>query len=139
MLNVTIVWPNLCLYKGKRLWLSIEDNCWVMVIKDVRLHVVALLIPPSSGWSTVEPRLSKSPLSEPSVIRTLFQILKSQKTVRFSAKPSNKWNACVIFRLVRPNSYIIVQWVEKHVSMCDIVGRPRNKLTVMCKNIIVYS
>ena len=23
------------------------------------------------------------------------------KTVQFSAKPSNKWNACVIFRLVR--------------------------------------
>ena len=31
--------------------------------------------------STVEPRLSKSPLSEPSVIRTLFQILKSLKTI----------------------------------------------------------
>ena len=31
--------------------------------------------------STVGPQLSKSPLSEPSVIRTLFQILKSQKTV----------------------------------------------------------
>ena len=30
---------------------------------------------------TVGPRLSKSPLSEPSVIRTLFRILKSQKTV----------------------------------------------------------
>ena len=28
--------------------------------------------------STVEPRLSESLLSEPSVIRTLFQILKSQ-------------------------------------------------------------
>ena len=30
---------------------------------------------------TVEPRLSESPLSEPLVIRMLFQILKSQKTV----------------------------------------------------------
>ena len=29
---------------------------------------------------TVGPRLSESPLSEPSVIRTLFRILKSQKT-----------------------------------------------------------
>ena len=29
----------------------------------------------------VGPRLSKSPLSEPSVIRTLIRILKSQKTV----------------------------------------------------------
>ena len=34
---------------------------------------------------TVEP-----PFSEPSVIQTLFQILKSQKMVKFSAKPSNK-------------------------------------------------
>ena len=30
---------------------------------------------------TVGPQLSESPLSEPSVIRTLFRILKSQKTV----------------------------------------------------------
>ena len=51
--------------------------------------------------STVGPQLSESPLSEPSVIRTLFLILKYQKTIRFSAKASNKWNACVIFRLVR--------------------------------------
>ena len=40
--------------------------------------------------NTVEPRLSESLLSEPSVIWTLFWILKSQKTVWFYAKPSNK-------------------------------------------------
>ena len=72
-------------------------------------HTVATQLIIRVKVATVEPRLSKSPLSEPSVIRTLFRILKSQKTVRFSAKPSNKWNAYVIFRLVRPNSYIIVQ------------------------------
>ena len=49
---------------------------------------------------TVEPWLSESPLSEPLVIQTLFQILKYQETIGFSAKPSNIWNACVIFRLV---------------------------------------
>ena len=32
---------------------------------------------------TVEPRLSKSPLSEPSVIRTLFRVLKSQRRFDF--------------------------------------------------------
>ena len=32
---------------------------------------------------TVEPRLSESPLSKPSVIRTLFLILKSQKQFDF--------------------------------------------------------
>ena len=36
---------------------------------------------------TVEPRLSESPLSKPSVIRMLFLILKSQKIIWFSAKP----------------------------------------------------
>ena len=30
---------------------------------------------------TVEPQLSESPLSEPSVIQTLFRILKSKKTI----------------------------------------------------------
>ena len=50
------------------------------------------------GFSTVEPRLSKSPLSKPLVIRMLFRILKSQKTILF---PSNKLNVCVILRLVR--------------------------------------
>ena len=29
--------------------------------------------------------------------------------------------------------YIIVQWVEKHISMCNIIGRPRNSLIVICK------
>ena len=51
--------------------------------------------------STVGPQLFKFPLSEPLVIRTLFWILKSQKTPWLSAKPSNKWNACMIFRLGR--------------------------------------
>ena len=40
--------------------------------------------------STVEPQLSESPLSEPSVIRTLFRILKYQEMIGFSAKASNK-------------------------------------------------
>ena len=47
--------------------------------------------------NTVGLRLSKSPLSEPLIIRTPFRILKSHKTIQFSAKSSNKWNACVIF------------------------------------------
>ena len=46
---------------------------------------------------TVEPRLSESPLSESSVIQTLFLILKSQKTIWLSAKPSNKWKMSVWF------------------------------------------
>ena len=33
------------------------------------------------NFGTVGPQLSESPLSELSVIRTLFRILKSQKTV----------------------------------------------------------
>ena len=51
--------------------------------------------------NTVEPELSRSPLSESSVIRMLFRILKYQEMIEFLAKPSNKWKACVIFRLVR--------------------------------------
>ena len=39
--------------------------------------------------STVGPRLSESPLSEPSVIQTLFRILKYQEMIGFSTKPSN--------------------------------------------------
>ena len=35
--------------------------------------------------------------------------------------------------------YIMVQWVEKHISICDIIDRPRNSLTIICKDIIVYS
>ena len=34
--------------------------------------------------------------------------------------------ACVIFRLVRLNSYIIVQWVEKHIIMYNIIDRLRD-------------
>ena len=49
--------------------------------------------------STVGPRLSESPLSEPSVIRTLFRILKSFDFQQNQV--ANKWNACMIFRLVR--------------------------------------
>ena len=76
---------------------------------------------------TVEPWLSKSPLSKSSVIRTLFQILKPQKTIWFSAKQSNKWNAYVIFRLARLIiSYSVVQWIEKHISMYDY--RPPTQL-----------
>ena len=44
--------------------------------------------------STVGPRLSESPLSEPSVIRTLFGITKSLKTTWFSVKTSNKPCLC---------------------------------------------
>ena len=66
---------------------------------------------PTEGWcvqtrihkyaSTVGPRLFESPLSEPSVIWTLFWILKSLKMPWFSTKLSNKWNACMFLRLVR--------------------------------------
>ena len=38
-----------------------------------------------SFCSTVEPRLSETPLSEPSIIRTLFRISKYQETIGFSA------------------------------------------------------
>ena len=37
--------------------------------------------------SKVEPRLSKSSLSEPSVIQMLFQILKSQRRFDFLQNP----------------------------------------------------
>ena len=37
----------------------------------------------SDDATTVEPQLSESPLSEPSVIRTLFLFLKSQKAIDF--------------------------------------------------------
>ena len=39
---------------------------------------------------TAETWLSEFPLSEPSVIQMLFQILKPQKIIWFSAKPSKK-------------------------------------------------
>ena len=51
--------------------------------------------------TTIETWLSESPLSEPSVILMLFWILKYQEIIEFSAKPSYKWNTCMIFRLVR--------------------------------------
>ena len=40
--------------------------------------------------TTVEPRLSKSPLSKPSVIQTLIQILKSQKPFDFLQNQVNE-------------------------------------------------
>ena len=69
---------------------------------------------------TVEPWLSESPLSEPSVIQTLFRILKYQEMIGFSAKASNKWNAYVIFRLVR----LIVSWYSEYKSIlaCAILS-----------------
>ena len=56
--------------------------------------------------NTVDPLLSESPLSEPSVIRTLFSIIKSLKMTSkwFSVKISNKWNACVILGLLYHSS-----------------------------------
>ena len=41
------------------------------------------------------------PKFESSVIRRLFLIMKFQETIQFFAKSSDKWNACVIFRLVK--------------------------------------
>ena len=49
--------------------------------------------------STVEPWLSESPLSEPSLSKRYYEC-KNPKTVQFSAQPNNKWNACVIFRFI---------------------------------------
>ena len=42
----------------------------------------------------------------------------------------------MVFRIVR--FIVSVQWVEKHISICNIIGRSHNWLTIMCKNIIVY-
>ena len=49
----------------------------------VHIYQIILLRTHNVQCSTVEPRLSESPLSEPSVIRTLCLILKSQKQFDF--------------------------------------------------------
>ena len=72
--------------------------------------IVTSKLPCMENIYTVEPRLSKPLLSETSVIRMLFQILKSQKIIWFSTKPSNKWQVCVIFRLA---TFIISQYGGK--------------------------
>ena len=75
------------------------------------------------------------PLSKPSLIQTLFRILKSRKIVRFSA--NQVINEMPVWFL---DFYTIVQWIEKHIiSMCNIIGDPCNWLTIMYKNIITYS
>ena len=53
--------------------MSMKSDC-VATIRKLATYIVQQLC-------IVGPRLSESPLSEPSVIRTLFRILKSQKRV----------------------------------------------------------
>ena len=69
-----------------------DDDCTGTLCQTVLDHTY--------NYYTVEPQLSVSPLFEPSVIQMLFRILKSQKTIWFSTKSSNKWNACVILDLL---------------------------------------
>ena len=94
--------------------------------------VIGALLLRSKYSRTLIIRISIQTLSYP---KGIFN-LKIPKTIWFSAKPSNKWNVCVIFRGLL---YHTVQWVEKHISMCDNISRPHNWLSAMCKNIIVYS
>ena len=78
--------------------------------------IVTSKLPCMENVNTVEPQLSESPLSEPSVIQMLFQILKSQKIIWFSPKPSNKWNVYVIFRLA---TFIISQYGGKKSTLAS--------------------
>ena len=92
MLRVLLIYlhsPSVLHTLENRLYINQTPHCCVTII-NIHMNVC-----------TVEPWLSESPLSEPLVIQMLFQILKPQKIIWFSAKPSNKWNTCVIFRLVR--------------------------------------
>ena len=68
--------------------------------------------------------------SRTSIIRTILRMQKSQKTVQFSTKSSNKWNACVIFRLV---GFIISQnsGQKRHIagailSTSHALDQPKN-------------
>ena len=85
---------------------------------------------------TIGPRLFESPLSKPSVIRTLLQILKSQKTIWFSAKTSNKWNAYVIFRL---HSLVISKYSKyKSILICVMLSATHSIDRLLCTKTLLY-
>ena len=101
------------------------------------IYGIIMCFTSSCTCGTVGPRLSKSPLSEPLVIRRLFRILKSQKIVWFSTNQEINEIPVWFLDLLGLIYHGTVKW--KHNSRHDIVGHPCDWLTVMRKNIIVYS